>query len=413
MSWYFYFSLKQLFPTQRRLSFFSFAAIAGVAIGIAVLFIVMSVMNGFQFEIRKKIVEFQGDIQIGNGSVLPLSEELAQFLSSQTEIKSFMPYASGIVMLKFEDRPIFPIIQGVDWPKGDVIRSYVKQHLLCGNSELYDDDSIFISSHLADKLGIAVDDTVELYSPLALEELKEGNILLPRELRIAGIVKDPEGTASSLSILCSLKLMQELYGLGEAVHGYILHLQPHVDPTTYAAHLNSYLAEPYCASSWIENHQELLSALRLEKNMMFFVLLFVLIIAAFSFSCALVFNVVKKTREIGLLQALGATPHEIALCFCIQGFVIGLMGSIVGFLLGGGILAIRNSIMSAFTFCLSASHGSILMNPYTHLPVHCETHDVVSIFLFANVICILAGLIPAWRASKISPAQALRLENGS
>ncbi|MDR0444968.1 MAG: ABC transporter permease [Puniceicoccales bacterium] len=406
MSWYSYFAIKQLFPTQCRISFFLLTATGGVTLGVAVLFVVMSVMNGFQLEIEKKIIEFQGDIQIGDGSILPSSEKFSQFLASQPEIKSFTPYANGIVMLMSGDRPIFPMIQGIDWERCEIASSSIKQHLLSGNFENLNEDSIFIFSHLADQLGLLLDSTVELYSPLALEELKEGTVLLPREVSIAGILKDPENTGSPLSILCPLKLMQELYGLGDGIHGYSLYLQPKVDAISYAGHLNSFLTQPYHASSWIENHQELFSALRLEKTMMFFVLLFILLIAAFSVSCALTFNVIKKTREIGLLQALGATSYEIAACFCIQGLIIGILGTINGFAIGQGILTIRDTLLSALSF-----HWFDSFKYYTHLPVHYKGSDILFILFFTNGISLFAGLFPAWKALRISPAQALRVEN--
>ncbi|MDR3143860.1 MAG: ABC transporter permease, partial [Puniceicoccales bacterium] len=304
MSWSFYFALKQLFPSRRWLSFFSFVSISGVAIGTAVLFIVLSVMNGFQFGIQKRITDFQGDVQIGDGAPLPVSETLLRFLVTQPEIQSFMPYAHGIVMLQAGNRPIFPAIQGSDWEQCPAIHSYAHPSLSLG-SHSSPDDLVFLSSNLAEGLGVSIGDNLELYSPLALAELKKGQLLPPKSVRIGGILKSQENGSLPLAILCSLKLMQELYGLGETVHGYSLYLRPEVEAVSYAARLNSLLSEPYHATSWIENHRELLSALRLEKTMMFFVLLFVLLMAAFSFSCALSFNIIRKTREIGLLQALG------------------------------------------------------------------------------------------------------------
>jgi lipoprotein-releasing system permease protein len=200
--------------------------------------------------------------------------------------------------------------------------------------------------------------------------------------------------------------MQELYGLGDGIHGYNLYLQPKVDAISYAALLNSHFTKPYHASSWIENHRELFAALRLEKTMMFFVLLFILLIAAFSISCTLTFNVIKKTREIGLLQALGATSYEIAASFYIQGLIIGLLGTISGFAFGRGVLEIRDTILSILNF-----HWSDSTEHFAHLPVHYKSNDILFIFFFTNGICLLAGLFPAWKALKISPAQALRVEN--
>ncbi|MDR0728154.1 MAG: ABC transporter permease [Puniceicoccales bacterium] len=411
MSWYVYFALKQLFPSRRWLSFFSFASIGGVAIGSAVLFIVLSVMNGFQFGIQKRITDFQGDVQIGDASLLPVSESLRQLLSTQPEIQSFMPYAHGVVLLQAGDRPIFPAIQGGDWAQCPAIHSYIQPSLPPSSPPLPEDDTVFLSPDLAEILGVSTGDRLELYSPLALAGLKKGFLLPPKNVRISGILKSPENGSLPLAILCSLKLMQELYGLGEAVHGYSLYLRPEVDAVAYAARLNSLLPEPYRATSWIENHRELLSALRLEKTMMFFVLLFILLMAAFSFSCALSFNIIRKTREIGLLQALGATPNEIALCFCFQGLLVGLLGSVGGFAIGRLVLEIRDSILSGLKFCLAGCSGLGPLSRYPHLPVRYEGGDILSIFLFANAICLLAGLIPAWRASKIAPAQALRAEN--
>jgi lipoprotein-releasing system permease protein len=150
--------------------------------------------------------------------------------------------------------------------------------------------------------------------------------------------------------------------------------------------------------------------LNLEKTINFFLLLFIVIIAAFSVMSSLLISVVRKTREIGLLGALGGKPREVALCFCTQAFIIGVAGTGVGVALGFGFLEIRQPIVNGIAALLHREATLRQFYQFSELPSHPVASDIIMTVIAAIVISTLAGLLPAWRAAKLKPVEALRSE---
>jgi lipoprotein-releasing system permease protein len=206
--------------------------------------------------------------------------------------------------------------------------------------------------------------------------------------------------------------MQELYGLGRSIHGINVKIAPGADADDVAARINGALppAARARARSWIEANQDFLFILQLEKNMIFFLLTFIIIVAAFSVTSSLLISVVRKTREIGLLGALGGQPRQVAACFCFQGLLIGTVGTAAGLGLGFGTLHFRNAIVEGFTRLTSSEEVLTRFYQFSQLPSHTAGSDVVMIVVCSVVISTLAGLLPAWRAARLKPVEALRNE---
>ena len=177
-----------------------------------------------------------------------------------------------------------------------------------------------------------------------------------------------------------------------------------------ASWVNAVLPVGVRAASWLENNQDFLQILQIEKNMIFFLLLFIIIVAAFSVTSSLLISVVRKTRGIGLLGALGAKPGEVAVCFCFQGFIIGLGGTIGGLALGLGTLHYRDTIVAAFTRLTSSEAALTRFYQFSRLPAYTTTADLTLIISLSVVISTIAGLLPAWRAAKLKAVEALRSE---
>jgi lipoprotein-releasing system permease protein len=150
--------------------------------------------------------------------------------------------------------------------------------------------------------------------------------------------------------------------------------------------------------------------LNLEKSINFFLLLFIVIIAAFSVMSSLLISVVRKTREIGLLGALGANARDVALCFCAQAFIIGVTGTVLGVGLGFGVLAIRNDIVHGVARLLQREETLRQFYQFSDLPSHTLVSDLVMTVVAAIFVSTLAGLLPAWRAARLKPVEALRSE---
>src|SRR5690606_20659821 len=217
---------------------------------------VQSVMNGFGEEIRSKIVDTSGQVRVESGEIIYNQKQLLSLLRDEPEVIGATPYAEGVVMLQHVNRPAFPFVRGIDPETVEEVIP-IGRFLLGGNLDDLDDESIFISSQLAAQLGVSKGSTVDVYTPLLLDHIKEGEVLLPRSLEVAGIFETGYGAVDANTIVITLRLMQELYGLGNGVHGLSLRLDKGADPDSVAADLNKVLPPPAKAYSWLDINRDL------------------------------------------------------------------------------------------------------------------------------------------------------------
>jgi lipoprotein-releasing system permease protein len=411
MPWYLYLALKQLFPTGRKFPFFTAISVLGVALGVALLVISTSVMGGFGYEIRRMIVDTQGEVQVRGEGLIADAAGLQARLATVPGVVATTPFAEGVVGLQYEGKPAYPAMQGIDINRVSSVVP-LERFIRAGRLDDLDDDSIILSSKLALSLGVRIGSRVEVYSPLLLEKLKNDEVLLPRELRVVGIFEVGHQQLDSSVVLVTLRSMQELYGLGAAIHGVNVKIAPKLDADVVATRINGALppAAQARARSWMEANQDFLFILQLEKNMIFFLLTFIIIVSAFSVTSSLLISVVRKTREIGLLGALGARPMQVAACFCFQGLLIGATGTVAGLWLGLGTLHFRNELVAAFTRLTASEEVLVRFYQFSQLPAHTAPGDVGLIVACSVVISTLAGLLPAWRAARLKPVEALRNE---
>jgi lipoprotein-releasing system permease protein len=412
MPWYLYLALKQLFPTGRRFTFFTAIAILGVALGVAVLVIATSVMGGFSDGIRKLTVNTQGDVQvrIDGGLIANPAALQAQLAKIPGEIGT-TPFAEGPVAVIYERRPQFPGMQGIDVNHvRDVIP--IDRYIQSGSLADLDDDSIILGAKLAYDLGARIGDKVEIYSPLAFEKLKNDEILLPRALQVVGYFEFGHQALDSSVVLVTLRAMQDFYGLGAAAHGINVKIAPGLDADEATARINAaFPPEAHVrARSWIDINQDFLFVLQFEKNMIFFLLMFIVVVASFSMTNSLMTSVVRKTREIGLLGALGAKPRHVAACFCFQGFIIGVAGTVAGLVLGRTVLYFRNDILRFLTELTQSQAALVRFYQFSDLPAHSDPNTITAIIVCTIVISTVAGIIPALRAARLKPVEALRSE---
>jgi len=410
MPWYLYLALKQLFPSG-RFPFFTAISVLGVTLGVAVLIIVTSVMGGFGYEIRKMIVETEGEIDVKAHGYLRDPADVLKQINTTAGVVAATPYAKGAVMVMAGGRPAFPIFRGVEVGTIDGVANLGRFVNPPGAIAGLDDDSVVLSSQLASSLGVRVGGKVEIYSPLLIEKLKNDEVFLPREFRVVGELYIGHQQLDSSTIYGTLRAAQELYGLGRSVHGIYVRVKPGVDEHGVVAALNATLPKATTrAFSWMESWADFLWVLNLEKSINFFLLMFIVIIAAFSVMSSLLISVVRKTREIGLLGALGGRARDVALCFCAQAFVIGVTGTAIGVGLGFGVLAIRNDLVHGIARLMQRQDTLRQFYQFSDLPSHTLMSDLVTTIVASIVISTLAGLIPAWRAARLKPVEALRSE---
>jgi lipoprotein-releasing system permease protein len=227
-----------------------------------------------------------------------------------------------------------------------------------------------------------------------------------------GIFEIGHQQLDSNTVIVTLRRMQDLYGLGDAVHGLNVKIAEKLDADQMAARINAALpaAPEMEARSWLEANSEFLFVIQMEKNLVSILLLFIILVASFSIMSSLLTTVVRKTREIGLLGALGGSSRQIAACFCVQGFLIGLIGTATGLVLGFGFLNQRNNILELFTKLTGSKETLERFYQFSNVPAHMESSDLVVVIIGTIVISTLAGVFPAVRASKLKPVEALRNE---
>ena len=410
MPWFLYHALKQLFPTGRGFSFFSLMSIIGVMLGVCVLIIVQSVMNGFGENIRARIVETHGDIRIRSSDVIDDWEEQIKKLEEYTEVLAVVPFAEGVIMLQHGARPQIPMVRGID-PMIDDTVVPVRKFITLGDFEQFDDHGVFLGEGLAYALQAQPGSTVEVTTPLMMQRIKEDEILLPREFTVLGLFRTGSPSVDGNTMICTLRVMQELYGLGQGVHGLVVKLRPGVDAFDFAKYLESNeLRAGLQSISWLEANQDFLFVIRQEKLVISFIIIFIILVASFSIAIALMMAVIRKTREIGLLIAMGALPRQVAYSFCLQGLVIGFLGTFLG--IGFALMALhfRVPIMSFYAQITGNDLNFLGIYDVYDLPVHYLLSDFIIVTLFAVIISTLAGLVPALRAALLNPADALRSE---
>lgn len=407
LSWYL--AIKYLFPTGRKISFLSAVSIFGVALGVVVLFAVSSVMDGFQGEICSKIIATQGQIRVDSEGVIRNSEAIRRALLEDPSVAQASPYAMGVLMLQFGNKSAFPFAKGMEVAtECEVVP--LKDFISEGALEALDDFSMVISSGLADRLGIRIGDSVEVYSPLMLQDLRSDELLLPRSFDIAAIYNSGWNQVDANSILLTMGAMGELFAMGAGdAHGLALKLCNGADLSKVVVRLRKNFPDLRICG-WQEMNGDFLFILKLEKTMMMFVLLFILLIASFSIASSLMISVVKKRREIGLLRALGAAKRDISLIFFFEGAIIGVVGSVLGLIFGYVALILRNNILTILAKLVGINDFLLKFYDFARLPVKYSASNIATIVAFTMLICCLAGLIPALAVAKINPSHALRNE---
>ena len=410
MPWPLYLALKQLFPSG-RISLFTIIATTGIMLGVMIMLMVTSIMGGFGYQIGRMIVDTQGDIQVAASTPIDATKaaQIEKVLASTPEILASAPYAAGKVMIEYHKHADIPNIQGFSVEQMKKVLP-LEKYIIAGSLEDLDDDSVILSSILARSIGAEVGSMVSVYSPLMMERITQNEILYPREVRVAGIFQIGHQQLDSSTVLCSLRLMQDLYGLDHQVHGFNVRLKPGADVDAVAAKLEQTLPLGVRAATWRETNAEFQSIVTFEANMIFFLMTFIILVAAFSITSSLLMSVIRKTREIGLIGAMGGRARDVALCFCAQGLFLGTAGTVLGLALGFTMLHFRDNIVHFIARMSVGEETFVKFYQFSSLPEHTVAKNVVTIIVFSLVASTLAGLIPAWRAARLKPVEALRNE---
>jgi len=410
MPWSIYLALKQLFPPEKRFPAFALVSIIGVAIGVCALLVVQTVMNGFSQEHRENIQRIYGHEIVRDANFQPVYnyKSVMEKLRKIPGVAACSPFAEGQVMVKNGDVPALPFVRGIHLELEDAVVP-VKKLLIAGELEDLDDDRVILGERLAKSLGIrALGQTIEVYSPTMVDELKNDQVPLPVELEVCGIFRSGYVPADESTMLVSLRRMQELYNLGNGVHGIRVRLNDPEKAIEMLPELSAVLPRNIEVIPWMYVNFNFLEAIRFEKTMLFFLMFIITLVAAFSIASTLFSVAVKRSREIGVLGALGGRPRQILVIFATQGVFVGVVGFAFGCALTFLIVAFRSNIVSFINSLFGNGEMISQMYMFSAIPVHYNAWDFLLAAIFTVAITTIAGLVPAIWAARRKPAEAMR-----
>jgi lipoprotein-releasing system permease protein len=419
-------ALRYLKPKRTFLSIITLISILGVTLGIMVLILVISVMTGFEQELRRKVIGFDPHVVVTSGGVLEDWETTAASVKNDPDVVAAAPFVLGPVIAQYQNRRLAPKIRGVD-PEMERGVVDITPFIIEGEYDLEGSKTI-VGSELARELGVTVGETLTIFSPGNFKEIlneierleKTGGkpeaiaslkqLILPTELEVTGIFESGRYLYDSEFLIVPLHIGQELYNLGPAAHGLAVKTRDPYLADKVRNELNSRLAPPAYAMSWIDMNKQIFDAIRMERQVMFFILMFIILVAAFGIMNTLITVTVQKTREIGVMKALGARTNQIVGVFLAQGMVVGVFGTLIGLGMGISLTQYRNEVSHFLSRTLGVEVFPASVYQFSEIPAEIVASDVAIICLSAFVICSVAALIPAWFAARLDPVKALRHE---
>ena len=417
MSYEFFIGLRYL-RAKRKQTFISantFISVAGIFLGVAALIIVLAVMNGFEIELRDKILGINSHIVLMEYTGgMENHERVMEELKSVDGVVASTPFIYGQAMLKNSGRVTGVVLRGMSIETyGNVInlgemRDGNIDNLSSGGNKT-DLPGVVIGKELAQNLGLLLFDTVEILLPMGIST-PMGIVPKIKKFSVVGIFDSGSYEYDSSLVFMSLKNCKKFLGMKDTVTGIEIKVDDIYGAGRIAKAIQNRLGYPYWARSWMEMNKNLFSALKLEKRVMFIILSLIVIVAAFNIITTLIMTVMEKSRDIAILKSMGATARSIMKIFMIEGIVIGGIGIMLGCIAGIAVALnlewISRSVENLFGFKI-LPEGVYYLN---EVPSKINYGDVAVIVIAAMLICFLASIYPSWRASKLDPAEALRYE---
>jgi lipoprotein-releasing system permease protein len=393
------------------ISFISLISMAGIALGVAALIVVLSVMNGFQRELRARILGVASHVQItGPDNSLADWQRVAAKSLENPQVVAAAPYVNAQGMLSFDAQVRGAIVRGID-PRREAEVADIGRHMVAGRLESLQpgEFGIVLGAELARALRVHPGERVTLIAPQGLVT-PAGMVPRLKQFRVVGIFQVDHYEYDSALALVNLADAQRLYQLEDRVSGVRLRLVDLFESRNVARELYRSIGGDIYISDWTRSHATFFKAVEVEKRVMFIILTLIVAVAAFNVVSTLVMVVTDKQSDIAILRTLGATPASVMRIFMVQGAVIGLVGTAVG-VVGGILLALNVDTVLPWiekTFGIAFLSKEIYF--ISELPSELRRDDVIVIAAVALAMSFVATIYPSWRASRVRPAEALRYE---
>ena len=404
---------RYLRSTHRRgfVSFVALMAVLGLMLGVATLIVVLSVMNGFERELRSRILSVTSHATLmGLEGTLDDWRGAREAALARPEVVAAVPYIEAQAMLAHGERITGTVIRGV-LPEEERAATGIADRITAGRIEDLGSGAyrVILGSALAQELGAEVGDSVVLIAPRGTAT-PLGVMPTRRTFRVSGIFESGMYEFDRGLALVHLDDAARVYRLGSGVTGIRLALKDPLQAPQIVREIAVALGGGFYVSDWTRNHANFFRSIEITKSMMFVILLMIVAVAAFNIVATLVMIVKEKQTDIAILRTLGAGPRNVLAAFAVQGVLIGLAGTLLGAVLG--IVLSRNleSLVSALERLLGTQFLDARVYYMSELPAYVEWLDVLQVCGVAFLLCALATLYPAWRAARTAPAEALRHE---
>ena len=383
---------------EKFVSIISIISILGVIVGVAALIVVLSIMTGFDLEIKERIIGTYSHIVLLKENGIKNEEEAIDILSQNEHIVASSPFIDAQALLWHKDGAVGVLLRGLD-EKREPLVSNLKEYTRSGKLS-FGTDGVILGKELARNLGLKEGERVKLFSPYMNKQ---------KEFIIVDTFASGRYDYDANLVLTSLESARELFGKG-VISGIGVKVDNEFNVNRIKKDLQKVFPYPFLVNSWMDLDRNLMRALAIEKKMMFFILALIIIVACFNIASSLIMQVLEKTKDVGILRAIGATRGNIKTIFIFLGFLIGTFGAFFGTLCG--VVIARNiNVIAGFLekitgFTLFPSDIYYL----SEIPVKIIPVDVAFIAMFSLALAVAASLYPAWKASRLNPVEAIRYE---
>jgi len=397
---------------RRQEGFVSVIAIfslLGIALGVATLIIVMSVMNGFRADLIGRILGLNGHLGVyAAGATMPDFDAVAAKVRQVPGVTSATPLVEGQVMATSEAGAAGGLVRGIR-PDDIRARKLIADHVVAGSLADFGGDNIALGDRLASRLGLKVGGKITLLSPEGTDTVF-GTVPRMKTYTIAALFDVGFYEYDNSFIYVPLDSAQVFFKMPNAV-SYLEVFVANADQSSAIGRaITNSLGEPVRILDWQRANSSIVNAVEIERNVMFLILTLIIVVAAFNIISGMIMMVKDKGRDIAILRTMGASRGMILRIFMLSGASIGVVGTLGGFGLG---LAITENLEAIRQFLQSVLHVNLFSAEiyfFTRIPAHIDTGEVTTVVLMALALSFLATLYPSWRAARLDPVEGLRYE---